>query len=185
MRPSATEAIRAVQLALVEIIAQELTSAFAQDSAQTLQLLLESLAGEWDGAAERLRRDNGTLAGLISASRDALIGPSRGNGKLAAIVTEIDRGQREDVDESLLLSRLASRNNALLATLEHILVAFEDRTGESGYEEIDDVRRQIYAHLKSVAASGWSFWDMSSFRERMAAAHSAHAAEGDAHELVE
>jgi len=184
MRPTGLESIRAVQSALAEIIVPELTSAFAQDSAQTLQLLLESLAGEWDAAADRLRRDNETLAGLLSVSRDAFIGSSARNEKLAAIVTEIGSRQREDADDSLLLSRLASHNNALLATLEHILVALEDLTGEPGYEEIEDVRHQIYAHLRSVAASGWSFWDVSSFRERMIAAHSAQA-EDDAHELVE
>ncbi len=184
MRPTGLESIRAVQSALAEIIVPELTSAFAQDLAQTLQLLLESLAGEWDEAAEHLRRDNETLAALLSGSLDAFIGPSAGNERLAAIVTEIESRQREDVEDSILLSHLTSRNNALLATLEDILVELEDLTGEPGYEEIEDVRHQIYAHLRNVAIRGWSFWDISSFRGRMIAAHSA-SAEDDAQALVE
>ena len=53
MRPNGVESIRAVQSALAEVIAPELTSPFAQDAAQTLQMLLESLAADWDSAADR------------------------------------------------------------------------------------------------------------------------------------
>ena len=49
----------------------ELTSPFAQDAAQTLQMLLESLAAEWDSAAEQLRGDNETLARLLLSAREA------------------------------------------------------------------------------------------------------------------
>ena len=42
-----------------------------------------------------------------------------------------------------------------------------------GSEKIDEVRIRIYKHLKEVSARGWSFWDVSSFRGRMAAINSA------------
>ena len=54
MRPKGIESIRAIQSALAEVIAPALISPFAQDAAQTLQMLLESLAAEWDSAADQL-----------------------------------------------------------------------------------------------------------------------------------
>src|SRR5947208_10487855 len=72
MRPNAIESLRAAQAALGEVIAPGLTSAFAVDSAQTVQMLLESLASEWDTAAESLSRDSDTLRSLLSAAGEAL-----------------------------------------------------------------------------------------------------------------
>lgn len=185
MRPSGIESVRAVQTALAEVIAPELASAFAQDTARTAQMLLESLAGDWDTAAENLRRDNETLARLLAAARKAIIAAPDRNGRLASIVTEIEGlSRREDNEDSVALSRLTARNRSLMAALEHTLVAFEDLTGEAGYEAVEPVRKQIYAHLKSVAARGWSFWDLSSFRGRMAAIQSASGGD-DARGLVE
>lgn len=175
MRPTGLETIRAVQAALAEIIAPELSSAFAQDAAATLQMLLESLAGDWDTAAEDLRRDNEALVALLSASRDALKGALPGNKTLASIVSDIENRPQEIQDDSLTISSLAARNDALMGLLERILVAFEDLTGQSGYERVDGMRRDIYAHLRHVATRGWSFWDVSSFRERMVAVRSAAA----------
>jgi hypothetical protein len=181
MRPTGLESIRAIQAALADIIAPELTSAFAQDAAGTLQMLLESLAGDWDTAAEDLRCDNEALSVLLAASRDALDSALPGNKSLASTVTDIENRLREIQDDSLTLSSLASRNHALRALLERILVAFEDLTGQSEYEKIDGMRQDIYAHLRKVATRGWSFWDISSFRERMVAVRSA-AVEDDARE---
>ena len=179
MRPTGLESIRAVQAALAEIIAPELSSAFVQDTAGTLQMLLESLAGDWDTAAEDLRRDNEKLVVLLSASRDALKNVPGRNETLVPIVSDIEDRLREIQDDSLTISSLAVRNDALMGILERILVAFEDLTGQSGYGKVDGVRREIYAHLRQVATRGWSFWDVSSFRELMAAVRSA-AAEDDA-----
>jgi hypothetical protein len=35
------------------------------------------------------------------------------------------------------------------------------------------VRREIYTHLRDVSLRGWSFWDVSSFRGRIAEARAA------------
>jgi len=183
MRPTGLESIRAIQAALADIIVPELTSAFAQDAAGAVQMLLESLAGDWDTAAEDLRRDNEALSVLLASSRDALDRALPGNKSLASTVTDIENRLREIQDDSLTLSSLASRNHALGALLERILVAFDDLTGQSGYEKVDGLRRDIYVHLRQVATRGWSFWDVSSFRERMIAVRSA-AAEDDARGAV-
>ena len=169
MRPTAIESLRAAQAALAELIAPELASAFALDATQTVQMMLESLASEWDTAAETLSRDNETLSSLLSASRGALRSAAGSNESLAPIVSQIEQRLREDTATSLVLSDLTSRNSSLRATLESVLVAFEDLTGRRGSEMIDEVRNKIYSHLREEAARGWSFWDVSSFRGRMAA----------------
>ena len=184
MRPTSIESLRAAQAALAEIIAPELSSAFALDTSQTVQMLLESLAAEWDTAAEMLSRDNEALCSLLSASAEALRSVSGRNERASAIVTEIENQLSEDGRTSLVLSDLTSRNNSLRASLETILVAFEEVTGTPAFQEIDAVRIRIYGHLRDAAARGWSFWDVSSFRGRMAEVRMSGAGD-DARRVVE
>ena len=167
MRPSGVESIRAIQSALADVIAPALTSSFAQDAAQTLHMLLESLAAEWDSAADQLRRDNETLADLLMSSREAIKSASDGNERFAAAVSEIEQRLSEDVGNSIAMAALSSRNDALLGTLEQTLMAFEDVTGEPASAAISSARGAIYGHLRDVASRGWSFWDVSSFRGKM------------------
>jgi hypothetical protein len=166
VRPTGLESIRAAQAALAEVIFPELKSAFAQDAAQTVQMLLESLAGEWDSAHTNLQHDNDALVRLLGAARDALPGAGR-NESISPVVTEVEDRLRGS-SGALSLAELMARNDTLRATLERILIVFEEITGQPGNETIDAVRREVYAHLRSVAMRGWSFWDVSSFRGRMA-----------------
>jgi hypothetical protein len=175
VRPTGLESIRAVQAAVAEIIIPELTSPFAQDAAGTVQMLLESIAGEWDTVAEDFRNDNEALCAVLSESRDVIERSVGRNENLASIVSEIESRLHEEEDSSLTLTNLASRNDSLKAALERILVAFDDLSGEAEFDEIDAVRRNIFAHLRDVATRGWSFWDVSSFRGRMAAVRSGAA----------
>ena len=175
MRPTSLESIRAIQAAFAEVIVPELTSAFAQDAAGTIQMLLESMAGEWDTAVESLRNDNNALRALLSLSRDAIEKVESGNESLPALVTEIEDRLREEQDGSLTLTSLTTRNDTLRATLERIVVEFEELTGEAGHERVDTVRRRIFSHLRDVATRGWSFWDVSSFRGRMVDVRSGEA----------
>jgi hypothetical protein len=169
VRPTGIESIRAIQSALADVIAPELTSPFAQDAAQTLQMLLESLAAEWDSAADQLRRDNETLTELLRSSREAIKSASDGNESFSAAVSEIEQRLSEDVADSIAIPALSFRNDALRGTLEQTLMAFEDVMGESASAAITSVRGDIYGHLREVASRGWSFWDVSSFRGRMTA----------------
>jgi hypothetical protein len=167
VRPSGIESIRAIQSALADVLAPELTSPFAQDAVQTLQMLLESLAADGESAADQLRRDNETLAELLRSSREAIKYASDGNESFAAAVSEIEQRLSEDVIGSIAISALSFRNNALRGTLEQTLMAFEDITGEQTSAGITSVRGDIYGHLRDVASRGWSFWDVSSFRGKM------------------
>jgi hypothetical protein len=173
MRPNSVESIRAVQVALAETIAPELTSPFAQDAAQTLQMLLESIAGDLDTAAEDLRRDNETLTRLLSDVGSAL-GSLPRNESLAGHVSPIEQRLNEEPSDSVAISALASRNQALRGTLEQLLMALED-SPDGLSPELNAVRTGIYRHLRDAATRGWSFWDVSSFRGRMTTLRAAGA----------
>ena len=167
MRPNGIESIRGIQSGLADVIAPALTSPFAQDAVQTLQMLLESLAAEWDSAADQLRRDNKTLEELLMSSREAIKSGSDGNESFSAAVSEIEQRLSEDVTDSIAIPALSFRNDALRGTLEQTLMAFEDTTAEQTSAGITAVRGAIYGHLRDVASRGWSFWDVSSFRGKM------------------
>lgn len=168
MRPTALESLRGIQSGLVEAVAPELSSAYAQDVAQTIQMLLESLAGEADTAAHNLRADNEALATLLSQANTAIGALPMRNERLSAFVSEIEGVLAESDDGSLAVSALTVRNDGLRSTLERLLMAFEDLVDQPGMQVLNAVRAAIYAHLRRVAVRGWSFWDVSSFRERMA-----------------
>lgn len=167
MRPDGLEAIRAVQTALAEVIAPELQTPFARDTAQMLGMLLESIAGEWDGAAADLRRDNERVATLLSRLRDAVTADDGSAGAFASVVEEIDGVLSEPGDDSVLMTVLAARNQRLNEVLEAGVEQVEKVVSEAGYEWLEPVRGEIYRHLRDVASRGWSFWDMASFREYM------------------
>ena len=132
-------------------------------------MLLESLAAELDTASATLSRDNDDLHALLSHAAEALRSVPDRNETISRAVTEIEEQLRADAPTALVLSDLASRNDSLRAALEHVLVAVEDLTGRPGYQMVDEVRSKMYKHLREVAVRGWSFWDVSSFREKMAA----------------
>ena len=162
MRPNAVESLRTIQTALAEHLAPELTSVYALDMVQTLNMLLESLANEWDTAAEDLRRENETLRGLLSSAPGAA-----GNVLAAEIVREVEDALRTAATGAVTISGLAAENQRLRAALERLLVGLEAEHSRLG-EPALSLRRDIYAHLRDVALRGWSVWDMMSFREKMA-----------------
>lgn len=165
MRPNAVESLGAIRTALAEVLGPELQSLFAQDTASTLQMLLESLSAGWDRAAADLHADNQTLARLLLDGREAFAALSNGDG--ASVVKIIDEALAAPEAESLAISALTARNNVLRAALEQVLMAVEDRAGEPGLDSLAPLRTAAYGHLREVAGRGWSFWDVASFREYM------------------
>lgn len=163
MRPSGLEAMNALRAGLAEVLGPELQSEFAMDTAQTLQMLIESLAAEWDTAAEDLRRDNETLGKLLTDLRDVLTTDS--SPERDAIVNVIDETIVERATGSLALSALSQRNMQLRRALERGIVAVEDSPDDP---RLAPLRAAIYSHLRDVAGRGWSFWDLASFRDYMA-----------------
>jgi len=167
MRPTGLESLRGLQAALAETLIPELTSVHAQDAAQTMTMLLESLAAEADTAVADLTADIVAVERLLENARALVAELRQRNDKLGAIVSEIDGVLREAGDASLTISGLTARNNRLRAVLERLLCRLEDLRGESGSEGTDALSREVYRHLRRVALRGWSFWDVASFRERI------------------
>jgi hypothetical protein len=152
MRPNRIEALRGAQQGLAAALATEAGPAFIEDAVRTSQMLLESVIGELaggDGGAANSEALRGILARAAEATRahDTALA-----GEIAAAAPDESAGGET-------LSRL----------LERFLVACEDAlaAGVAG-QPLLTVRAEAYGHLRRVAASGWSFWDMASFRERMA-----------------
>ena len=173
MRPNGVESIRGIQVALTEVLSPEIQFEFTRNVLQTIQMLLESLAGEWDTAAEDLHNDNRKLADLLSLSAQTIRALPQRNDQLTSIVDEVEDVASGEEQQSLVVSTMTERNNQLRATLERVLVAFEDVIDDAGYSTLVPIRRTMYQHLREVAVRGWSFWDAASFRERMARERSA------------
>lgn len=155
--------MNALRAGLAEVLGPELQSDFALDTAQTLQMLIESLASEWDTAVDDLKHDNETLVRLLTELRKPLAAGS--NGERETAVNLIDEAIEASQAESLALSALSARNRELRAALERAIVVVEDSADD---ETLAPVRQAVYGHLREVAGRGWSFWDMASFREYMA-----------------
>src|SRR2546422_10566470 len=107
MRANGVESIRGIQAALMEGVAPEIQSEFAQSVMQTIQMLLESLAGEWDAAAQDLHRDNRTLLVLVSQSARAIAALPQSTNQLAQFVPEIENVQGRQAGDSLTISSLS------------------------------------------------------------------------------
>ena len=162
MRPTSVEALRGLQGVLASDIGREVQSLFGQDALQTSQMLLEMLSNELDGAADNLFRDNETVAALLARGA-AAVRPLD-----AALAEETRAALAEATEASLTLSALSARNGRLRALMERLLVVCEDAAAGEEHAELMGVRADAYRHLRDVAGRGWSFWDMLSFRERMA-----------------
>ncbi len=168
MRPNAVESLRGLQAALMQNILPELQTLFAQDVAQVSQMLIESLVAEWDSAAEHLHRDNQVLAELLARAQEALSRAAESNEEVSGVVDNIRDVLGLPPEDSLAISKLTERNNALKAALERALEVLEDLVCQPGGGSLLALRRDIYNHLRKIAVRGWSVFDLLSFREKMA-----------------
>jgi hypothetical protein len=139
-----------------------LSTPFAEEAAQAATMMAESLAGEWDTAVEDLVADNSVLRKILEKGRGELAGT--GNDKVADTVKEIESALSTPRAMSFRVSDLTAENESLRAGLASLLESLEDlETRGEGRE----VRRDAYRHLRRVAVRGWSFFDVSGFRERI------------------
>jgi hypothetical protein len=174
VKPVGIASLRGIQAALADILVPELSSAYAQDAVQTLTMLLESLAADWDTAVEDLVCANATARELLSQAVSLFAAESEGNEPAAALVKECEDAIAVDPAASLRISELTAEGERLRAALEKVLVALEDIAAGLADAPAMGLRRSIYAHLRTEAGAGWSFWDVASFRERMATLKSEH-----------
>jgi chromosome segregation ATPase len=182
VRPTPDESLRAIQAAIAEQLTPELSSLFALESASAATMLAESLFAEWDTLAEDLSADNARLRQILSAALDALRS-IQSNEVAAAIVSKIDGVLAQAGDERLAISSLSTENDQLNDALADLLELIEDTDGEPGYENFAPVRAQAYRHLRRVAVRGWSYFDISGFRERIIKARAELESDNTAVEL--
>jgi len=153
MRPNTIEALRGIQQGLAAALALEAGPAFAQDAVRTSQMLLESVIGELAMGDANAAADGAALREILAPAAEAVRGL---DGALAD-------------DMTAALAEPSAAVEGLSCLLERLLVVCEDAVGSGTAEErLLAVRSDAYRHLRGVAARGWSFWDMASFRERMA-----------------
>jgi hypothetical protein len=176
MRPTIAESLRAIQGAIAEQLTPELSSLFAMEAATAASMLAESLLAEWDTLAEDLRADNARLREILAAARDVL----RSNEAAGSLVGKIDGVLARAGDERLAISSLSSENDQLSDALADLLELIEDTQGEPGTESLAPVRAQAYRHLRGVALRGWSYFDISGFRERIIKARAEFASDNSA-----
>lgn len=159
MRPNAAESLRAIQNAVAEQLTPEISSLFALEASTAITMLCESLAGEADTLAEDLVADNARLREVLSSARAALAS----NGNAANLVSQIDGVLLEGGERRIAISALSEDNDRLSEALAQLLELIEG----SGDESLAQVRRAAYNHLRRVAVRGWSYFDVSGFRQRI------------------
>ena len=163
MRPDPIEVLRGMQKALAIDIGAEVRSPFGQDALGMATALLESTIADLDGAVENLVRDNETIAAFLERAASPVEALDR------SLATDVRSALAQPEDDSLRVAPLAARNRVLRGLLERLLIVLEDEGASGGLPDpLTSVRADAYAHLREVAARGWSFWDLLSFRERMA-----------------
>ncbi len=180
MRPTIAESLRAIQGAIAEQLTPELTSLFAMEAASAASMLVESLFAEWDTLAEDLRADNARLREILGAGSVALRSIGRSNEVATALVSKIDGVLAQAGDERLVISSLSSENDQLSDALADFLELIEDTQGQPGTESLAPARAQTYRHLRRVAVRGWSYFDISGFRERIIKARTELASDNSA-----
>lgn len=139
MRPNSEEILRGVQTSLLTYILPEVQSAYARTELMVVLSLLGIVAGEWDGAAQRLLDDNATLRDLVRRSIDALGAGDALAAELNALVNE--------ADPSLRVGDLVAANGRLRAALADLAT----HLAESGAPNARDACAAIIAHLRAEA----------------------------------
>jgi hypothetical protein len=162
LRPTAAESLKAIQGTVAEHLAPEISSLFAMEASTAITMLCESLAAEADTLVEDLVADNARLREVLWSAHEVLAR----NGNAATLVSNIDGVLQEDGGRRLAVSVLSEVNDRLSEALAQLLEFIE----ESGDESLAEIRRAAYSHLRRVAVRGWSYFDVSGFRQRIVVA---------------
>ena len=172
MKPGGLQSLRGIQPVLAELM-PGLQSLYAQDAVQTSTMLVESLAAEWDVAADELRTGNLAVRDLLGEALSIFTGRS-GNEPAGGLVKQVEEAVAAPPATSVRISDLTAESEVLRAALEAVVMALEDIAAGPADAQAMVLREAIYSHLRVEAGAGWSFWDVASFRERMATLKSEH-----------
>ena len=112
MRPNTPELVRGLSANLMADLLPRLDSAWSQAQLRSVIGVLESIAAEWDGAADQLVRENADLQSLCGRAATTAEQPST-DAALAALAPALCEAAALPPATDLRLSTLAARNAAL------------------------------------------------------------------------
>jgi hypothetical protein len=116
MRPNTPELVRGLSANLLTELLPRLDSAWAQAQLRSVVGVLESIAAEWDGAADQLVRENADLQRLCAAA--GTVAEQAGvAAELATLTPALRSAATLPPTADLRLSTLAARNAALWEAL--------------------------------------------------------------------
>ncbi len=116
MRPNTPELVRGLSANLLTELLPRLDSAWAQAQLRSVVGVLESIAAEWDGAADQLVCENADLQRLCAEAAAVAVQPGA-ETNLAAIAPALQASAALPPTIDLRLSTLAPRNAALWEAL--------------------------------------------------------------------
>lgn len=116
MRPNTPELVRGLSANLLMELLPRLDSAWAQAQLRSVVGVLESIAAEWDGAADQLVRENADLHRLCARAAAAAERPDI-DPELGALAPALSELAVLPPTADLRLSTLAARNAALWEAL--------------------------------------------------------------------
>lgn len=142
MRPNGEELLRGIQSTLATYVLPEIQSPHVRFELMLATALLGVVAGEWDGAAQRLVDDNAALRGLARRGAEALAGGAKAGG----LADEL-RSLAGETDSSLRLSDLSEANQRLRAALARLGPVLEG----SDAPRLRELRAAVIEHLRAEA----------------------------------
>src|SRR5690349_13213402 len=112
MRPNTPELVRGVSANLLTELLPRLDSVWAQAQLRSVVGVLESIAAEWDGAADQLVRENADLQDICGRATSTVT-RHKDEAKLAMLEQALRDAAALPPPPDLRLSTLATRNAAL------------------------------------------------------------------------
>lgn len=134
LRPGGEAVLRGIQRSLATLVLPEVKGQYAVAQVQYALLLLDALAGEWDGAAQRLVDENSALRSALALAADGV--------RDLSLAAELRAGA-SSVDADVRISTLIAANDSLRGLAERAL------SPESSL--LDGPRVAIIATLRDLA----------------------------------
>ena len=145
MRPTEAEVLRGIQGTLATYILPEVQTEHTRLEVMLVIAVLGAVAGELDGAAQRLVEDNGALRDLARRGADALNGS---DAETSSLAEELRRLAGEN-DASVRLSELSSSNDRLHAAIGRLGALAET----SDVPSMRELRSTIIGRLRAETES--------------------------------
>lgn len=143
MRPNEQEVLQGIVGALGTYIMPELQTEHAKLEMMLISVVLGSLAGELDGAAQKLVDDNAALRELARRGAGAIA-----NGQNSDLAGEL-RSLADETDASVRLSDLSAANDKLHAAIGRLGVLAEG----SDTPALREIRDAVIGRLREEAES--------------------------------